>query len=280
MIIEPVVWVWGLLACAVIAAFLQKVKVAYGLLAAALLGAFVEERINAVALLISCGVFGLAYILPRLEKPFKFFGWAILVGWSAAMFLHIVPGFGNLLVLDKVLSGPQSTLFSMHLNLDKLLVFFALLLAYPQVLGKRSSWRSPVSFKALILVTVSTLLLLPVAVFLGALKFEPSLPSWWWLFVLNNLLLTCVAEEALFRGALQQSVSDRWGWKAGLVIASLLFGVAHFSGGWLLVIFTTLAGLGYGLVFHITQRLSAAVFVHFLFNFVHLGLFTYPALAG
>jgi membrane protease YdiL (CAAX protease family) len=69
-----------------------------------------------------------------------------------------------------------------------------------------------------------------------------GLPHWWWLFALNNLLFTCVAEEALFRGFLQQGIaahSRRW---LGVLVASLLFGAAHLAGGPLLVLFAALAG--------------------------------------
>jgi uncharacterized protein len=52
--------------------------------------------------------------------------------------------------------------------------------------------------------------------------------------------------------------------------------MAHLAGGPLLVGFATLAGLCYGLAFHWSGRLSIAIAVHFLFNFAHLALFTYP----
>ena len=93
-------------------------------------------------------------------------------------------------------------------------------------------------------------------------------------------MFTCVAEEALFRGFIQQNLTDKFGLYIALVTTSLLFGAAHFSGGPLLIVFATLAGLGYGLVFHLTGRLWAAVLIHFLFNFSHLVFYTYPILRG
>ncbi|MGC3833655.1 type II CAAX prenyl endopeptidase Rce1 family protein [Moritella viscosa] len=71
-------------------------------------------------------------------------------------------------------------------------------------------------------------------------------------------------------GRLRLSLVCRFEWRIGL---------AHFSGGTLLVIFATLADLGYALVFHFTNRLWCAVLAHLLFNFVHLIFFTYPVLA-
>lgn len=191
------------------------------------------------------------------------------------LFVHLIPGFNNLQILDKVTAGPLSAPFSMYLNLDKPLALFALFLAYPFLLGSEAKGR----IKPALLVMIPLLSLLPISAMLGALKPELSLPSWWWLFALNNLIITCVAEEAVFRGFVQQSLSRRFDWRLGLVIASILFGLAHFSGGPLLILFATLAGLGYGLVFHFTGRLWCAVLAHFLFNFSHLVFFTYPILA-
>lgn len=107
-------------------------------------------------------------------------------------------------MLDKVIASAHSTPFSLYLNLDKPLVFFALLLAFPALLGQSKT----ANIKATLLTLVPLFALLPIAVWLGALAFEWSLPEWWWIFALNNLLFTCVAEEALFRGLIQQKLSS------------------------------------------------------------------------
>ena len=77
-------------------------------------------------------------------------------------------------------------------------------------------------------------------------------------------------------GFLQQAITRRTRVWLGILIASLLFGVAHLAGGPLLVLFATLAGACYGLAFHLSRRLGVAILLHFLFNFAHLALFTYP----
>jgi membrane protease YdiL (CAAX protease family) len=161
--------------------------------------------------------------------------------------------------------------FTLYLNLDKPLIFFALLLAIPGLLGPGGTmrWR-PLA-----------LLILPLAACSSPPgNWAPSnpagLPHWWWLFAFNNLLFTCVAEEALFRGCIQQGVASRSTPWAGLLVASLLFGAAHLAGGPLLVLFAALAGACYGLAFQLSGRLSVAILLHFLFNFAHLALFTYP----
>ncbi|CNG35104.1 CAAX amino terminal protease family protein [Yersinia enterocolitica] len=51
----------------------------------------------------------------------------LLVLTAIALFLHLIPGFNNLKVLDNVKVGPLSAAFSMYYNLDKALVPFILL---------------------------------------------------------------------------------------------------------------------------------------------------------
>ncbi|MGH0032694.1 MAG: CPBP family intramembrane glutamic endopeptidase [Myxococcota bacterium] len=76
-----------------------------------------------------------------------------------------------------------------------------------------------------------------------------------------------VAEEALFRGALQPLV----GW----VAASLLFGLAHFAPRrelWPWTGFTVAAGFGLGWLYEATGNLVAPVVAHFGVNAVNLWL--------
>ncbi|HDM8236597.1 CPBP family intramembrane glutamic endopeptidase [Vibrio campbellii] len=280
MILDSAIWLWLSLILAIGAVFLRQRAVALALLGLTLLSALFIGRIELIAFASTLVVLGVAYRLPMLASNQKmklvyYLGWSVVIIWCVMLFVHLIPGFNNLQVLDKVTAGPLSAPFSMYLNLDKPLALFALFLAYPFLLGSEAKGR----VKPALLVMIPLLSLLPIAAMLGALKPELSLPSWWWLFALNNLILTCVAEEALFRGFVQQSLSRRFDWRLGLVIASILFGLAHFAGGPLLIAFATLAGLGYGLVFHFTGRLWCAVLAHFLFNFCHLVFFTYPILA-
>lgn len=268
--------IWLALALAIVCVFIQKNVIATLFLYSTLCLSVYFERLTIPTGLGITLLFLIAwksrYASPRYQFPNSLF----IVICCVALFSHRIPGFENLLVLNNVETGPESVLFSMYLNLDKPLAFFILLLAHPTLLGVRGA----PNYKAITLTSIPLLCLLPLAVYVGALKFEPSLPVWWWLFALSNLLFTCVAEEALFRGYLQQKLCHRFGAVAGISFASILFGLAHFAGGSLLMIFAALAGLGYGLIFYWSQRLWVAVFAHFAFNFIHLLFFTYPAAIG
>src|SRR3569833_2966401 len=93
----------------------------------------------------------------------------------------------------------------------------------------------------------------------------------------------CVAEEAFFRGFLQESLTlrltpIRHGHLVAWLAASALFGIAHAGGGAGMVLLAAVAGLGYGWVYLRTRSLGAAVLAHFSLNAVHFLLLTYPRL--
>jgi hypothetical protein len=268
----PDTLIWLALGLAVLLCLARQQRSGLILLGVALLTALWLERLGPVAALASLAGLLLAWRTPTLPQPWRGVALTLVLLWALALTLHLVPGFDNLKVLDRVQAGPASVPFTLYLNLDKPLIFFGLLLAWPALLGPGGAIR----WRPLALLILPLAALLIAAWQLGALKPEVGLPHWWWLFALNNLLFTCVAEEALFRGLIQQGVASRSKPWLGLLVASLLFGAAHLAGGPLLVLFAALAGACYGLAFLLSGRLSVAITIHFLFNFAHLALFTYP----
>ncbi|WP_429171927.1 CPBP family intramembrane glutamic endopeptidase [Aeromonas rivipollensis] len=268
----PDTLIWLALGLAVLLCLARQQRSGLILLGVALLTALWLERLSPVAALVSLAGLLLAWRTPGLPQPWRGVALTLVLLWAMALTLHLVPGFDNLKVLDRVQAGPASVPFTLYLNLDKPLIFFGLLLAWPALLGPGGTMR----WRPLALLTLPLAALLITAWLLGALKPEVGLPHWWWLFAFNNLLFTCVAEEALFRGLIQQGVASRSKPWLGLLVASLLFGSAHLAGGPLLVLFAALAGACYGLAFQLSGRLSVAILLHFLFNFAHLALFTYP----
>jgi CAAX protease family protein len=193
---------------------------------------------------------------------------------------HWVPGFRNPLLLGPVAFTPDAYPFTMHLNLDKSAVGFALLLLYKPLCREAGLARSLLAGIACAALAVA--LLLPPALGLHAIRWAPKLPDGLALWALNNLLLVAFAEEALFRGFLQSSLA-RWlsgrpggAWIA-IGLASLAFGVAHYAAGPLMVAFASVAGAAYGLAYR-HGGLLASVSAHFGFNLFHILLFTYPLL--
>lgn len=84
---------------------------------------------------------------------------------------------------------------------------------------------------------------------LGLIHIDVKVPVFWLCFLSINLFFTCVAEEAFFRGFLQQELSKVLHGKSYLfivpIISALLFGIAHIGGGFEYAFVASAAGLGY-----------------------------------
>lgn len=267
----PDALIWLLLASSITSLFINTRYWPF-LLSLALLLAFWLDRLTPAAALFSLIGLGAAAFSKKLVGRWRALAHFGVILWGAALALHLVPGFGNLLVLDKVVSGPDSIPFTMYLNLDKPLITFGLFLLVPGMLVQhREISLSKVAVLAGLFVLTPTL-----AALFRLVRPEFSFPEWIWLFAFNNLLFTCVAEEALFRGYIQNLLTQRFNHWIGISVASILFGLAHFAGGPLFILVAGCAGILYGLTYHWTGRLSLAIGVHFGFNLMHLIFFTYP----
>ncbi|HFW0061985.1 TPA: lysostaphin resistance A-like protein, partial [Salmonella enterica subsp. diarizonae serovar 61:l,v:z35] len=128
------------------------------------------------------------------------------------------------------------------------------------------------------LLCLSIPFLLFVAVLVGGLRPEIHFPSWLPQFALANIFFVSLAEEAFFRGYIQQRLTMLCNPVIALIIATVIFGAFHYSGGILLVVFAMLAGAIYGIAWMWSRRLWVAVLFHFSFNICHLLFFTYPML--
>lgn len=205
---------------------------------------------------------------------------ALLVALVLAM--HKVPGFYNLLLLDKVRFSNDAIPFTLYANFDKgmagylmLSLFCSRASSFRQFLGdgKRSA------LPALLTIVV----LIALGLFTHFFRFLPKLPEPTLLFFAVNLFLTCVAEEAFFRGLMQEAIyrlGNRPGYAyLAIAVSAILFGLAHLGGGTQYAALATVAGLGYALIYHQTRRLEWVILTHAAFNLCHFTLFTYPGLA-
>ena len=209
-------------------------------------------------------------------------GHALFVALAVLLFLHWLPGFHNPLVIPRAALTPDAVPFGMYLNLDKPLVaFWVVLAAAPAMAGANPRATLTAALGAC---AAAVVVCLGLALALGVVGWAPKWPDSGWLWLINNALLVTLAEEALFRGYVQQRLArcwrDRpWGATAALLVAALLFGLAHYAGGWQWVLLAGVAGVAYGLAYR-HGGLAAAVLAHRGLNAAHYGLFTYPMRAA
>lgn len=201
---------------------------------------------------------------------------------SAALMLHRVPGFNNPRVIAGAQFSSDAIPFTLYLNYDKTLIGLFLLGWCHSRITKAREWRAMfVAAAPWAAALIAVMMVLSVAA--GYVRFEPKLPRETWLWLGVNLLSTCVAEEAFFRGFVQAQLArlgknTPHGSIIALIVAAILFGLAHAAGGVLYVALATIAGLGYGWIYRRTGRIEASILTHFTLNTVHFLAFTYPAL--
>jgi len=197
---------------------------------------------------------------------------------------HKIPGFSNPVILSGVLLSVDAIPYTKYLNFDKSIVgLFLLGFGSIRIRHLRELlFLFRKGFPAAIL-TIGIVMIF--SFLLGYTRFDPKWPSFIIFWMLTNLLMTCLAEEALFRLFIQNRlinffarfrIRPQW----GIFIAACLFGMAHFQGGMKYVFLATVAGMGYGWTYYNTNHIEGSILTHFFLNTVHILFFTYPALAS
>ncbi|WP_322083469.1 CPBP family intramembrane glutamic endopeptidase [Burkholderia sp. BCC1972] len=207
---------------------------------------------------------------------------AVFAALAVALSLHLVPGFHNPLVIGPTRFTPDAVPFTMYLNLDKPLVGLWLLWVLPWIAPDVALSRALRTGAVAAVATAAACLAGALA--FGMVGWAPKWPASGWLWLVNNLLLVTLAEEALFRGYVQGGLTRvlrafSWGPWVALAAGAVLFGAAHAAGGWQWIVLGTVAGAGYGLAWRRGGLLASAI-AHAGLNVVHFGLFTYPMLAA
>ena len=292
MILAPhLVATFGLLACAVIALWIPVPAIGTsrawlwgGLLGlaccAGLAFGFLGWAAPVWIVLLAC-VASAARDAP--QRAWRWVLWCATVLLSLLMALHRLPGFFNPDLLTMAGPGLPSPV-TVRGNIDKTAVGIVLVGVFCQPIRTLQAWRTMLR-QTLPVMVITVALVLGLATLLGYVRPDLKWPSYAPLFLLGNLLSTCVAEEAFFRGLLLRQLARSWsGWRHGargaLILTSLLFGAVHAGGGPVLVLMATIAGIGYGVAYLRSGRIEAAILTHFALNAVHFLAFSYPSLPG
>jgi len=207
----------------------------------------------------------------------------VLTGVCALLLaLHRLPGFHNPVLLDHVQVSAGAPPFTLYANFDKAIAGIVLVGVFCAPVRARADW-STMLRRTLPVLAATLVVVLGAGMLLGVVRPDVKwLPATPW-FLVNNLLVTCVTEEAFFRGFLLAGLARgmagrRYGVAVAVVVSTLLFGLAHAAGGPMLVLFATLAGCGYAAAYLRSGRIEGAILTHFALNAVHFVAFTYPAL--
>ncbi|MGE8589124.1 MAG: lysostaphin resistance A-like protein, partial [Alcaligenes sp.] len=223
-------------------------------------------------------VLAAAWVRPGSGDAARAAGHVLFLLVAGALFLHLALGFHNPLVIAPAPLTADAVPFGMYLNLDKPLVAFWVVLALAPPMAGADLRRTLLA--AVLACGAAVLACLGIAMALGVVGWAPKWPDSGWIWLINNALLVTLAEEALFRGYVQQQLATRWrhhpwGAWAALGVAAILFGLAHFAGGWQWMLLAAIAGAAYGVAYRY-GGLAAAVLAHLGLNAAHFGLFTYP----
>lgn len=202
---------------------------------------------------------------------------------ALAFGLHRWPGFPSWTLVQLAPLTDCSLPMQWRVHLDKAAAGLLLLLA-----AGRGVWGQGQSVAALRRAAQLVLgcgAILALGVVLGFVRWQPAPPPWWPGWIGANIVLTVVAEEALFRGFIQRELERAWqayryGAAAALLLSALLFGAAHLGGGPVYAVLATLAGLLYGALWQSSRTLLWPILAHATLNAAHFLLFTWPGWNG
>ena len=286
------------------------------LMALSVISGYIEHHLDLVGLVAVALYIAVYHAALYIKQPIiRTISSTVFIATSLALAVHVVPGFNNLPIVINELITSNAIPYTLYANFDKGIAglfvcayFFSknkLLVktdskAVANALATASTTNSTTSIsftstttsttaetiattklkQPLFIIICTVLATLTVALMIGLVGFCPKVPDFWLAFIAINLLFTCVAEEAFFRGLLQTKLSQLITTKRLAILAPLItavvFALAHFIGGWSYVLVSGVAGFGYSYIFYKTQRLEWAILCHWLVNVSHFFLFTYP----
>ena len=205
--------------------------------------------------------------------------------FSITLMGHFYPGFHNWKLMEGVQISQKAYPYTLYLNFDKPFVgFFPLAFTIP-LLHSRFHLKAIV-FRGLILSVVGVLIMIILSLYFHVVDIDLKFPHSSLIWLIANLFLVTIVEEAFFRGFLQreifQQLKTKWAGAFSIIAVSTIFALFHFGyvKDFNFITLTFIASLIYGSVYHFTRSIESSIFCHYLFNVVHFFCFTYPALKG
>ncbi len=259
-------------------------RVALFFYASALISGLFVGALHPLVLIVIPALYGsLCVIQGEYSKVLRALAHICFAALSFLLFFHFVPGINNFKIFDAVYVGQHCTPFTMYFNMENGIIAFLLMHMAVSTARTRDEWKQ-VFVSTGIYGSICIVSLMAVAMASGFVKFNPKFPPQTFWFLMNNLMLVCIAQEAFFRGYIQKHLSDwcenhRISKMLALVVASIIFGLRHYQSGVPMIVLSTIAGLFYGAAYMRNNRIEAAILVHFGLNAAHFFFFSYPSFA-
>lgn len=235
---------------------------------------------GALALLLLFWLSCAAYNRTTLSSLLRSLLLAVVICLALGLAAHQTQGFTPIVVRSNLRLTPESAPMTLRAHYDKGAAGLLLLIYCCRRSGTASELLQATRVGLIVGLPTAFVVISAVA-FAGAIHIAVKWPVIALQWMVINLFLTCLMEEAFFRGLLQDRLSKHLGGKHGLrhvplAVSSVLFGLAHAGGGLLLLVSATAAGIGYGIAYAKSGRIEAAITAHFLLNLLHFLGFTYP----
>ena len=244
--------------------------------------AYFAKLIDPIAL-IAIGLLAICYVIISKELKIKYRIFLLLLIFIISILLmtHTFPGFHNFKLLDSVLISSQGHPWTFYLNFDKPFIgFFALAFTIPLLPFRSMTKKMMLKIGSLTFLGVGILLFF--AFFFKGINVDIKFPAVSLIFLISNLFLTTIPEEAFFRGILQRELSQilniRFSKSLSVLLISFLFALSHliYLRDLSYIFLTFIAGLIYGTLYELTKSIESSIICHYLVNVIHWFFFTFP----
>ncbi len=215
-----------------------------------------------------------------VRKWARYSTWILILSgfYALVMGMNLLPGFNKIQLISPRLLGDSVNLFSLEYRLAKPIVGLLILASIAQ---KCESFKEILN--SLVLVkkwVLPTLAVLAVGMLLGV-AIDVKFFVWTPIFIVCNLFLSVIPEEAFFRGFLQQPLQNRFGKAVWIIpLMGLFFALVHIPPAYInpikFYIVMGLAGACYAWAYSIKDRIELAIASHILLNVLHFIFLAYP----
>lgn len=200
---------------------------------------------------------------------------------SLALSYHVAYGFFNWALTSSMKLSSDALPYTYYLNYDKPFIGFFILALNLPLLEDRIHYKTML-VRAIPLSLVGLAILIYLALHFQLIKFDFKLVYFLPIWIVSNLFLTVIPEEAFYRGFLQREICEhlhnKWAGVLSILVVSIGFALMHykFIDNYFYIGMAFVASVIYGSIYHATKSIESSILCHAAFNIAHMIFFTYP----